>query len=607
MFIFSLFLMKQRYFLLIGFIIMFLWFFQNVLAASIPTTDLRLELLLTTWALDTSGINRIVTATGWAPQYKVDATTGVPFAQFGGSWGLTAITWWNWTNLDDFTISFWVKVRPQDFPGSGSTYFFNPYVAPYGYVSSSTGYYLPTILSSHTSPTVNAFSIRLRKDYQCALWGVKNWTWTWALYYHDSINNPGLWINCSKLNDSKWHIMVAKRYNRTLTLQIDSDTIYTGSGGNNDMYVGRIFSLGYFPLRADSWALIYQMWENPNITNSTSYFSWGLTKFRFYSRALTALEISALQDENIISQSELTGTWNISVALDSYNSPNLQLTLSWIPLSLSKNKVTYQFSTNSWTYVDVLSWSIIDTSTSTWSYKYRLVLNMSIYPDGITNVALRTKSGATFTTLGTVKFTKLDLPYWIIITEPPTSLSISKTQTAALIWTWGVLTMSITRWNICDATLIFDNYADMVFTSKSDNFTRICYKGHYAWIGKTIYQLSNPIQGITWPSNSLNWSRIFDDYLNWTKSAYAKINDTASTVLDLLAVSASASNGTVNGVTMVDINGDWLVDFLYSRNDPIRKSIIANNGNFTFRTVYKCATDTWATTMYYGDCADSTR
>lgn len=42
---------------------------------------------------------------------------------------------------------------------------------------------------------------------------------------------------------------------------------------------------------------------------------------------------------------------------------------------------------------------------------------------------------------------------------------------------------------------------------------------------------------------------------------------------------------------MTDINGDGLVDFLYSRNDPVRRAILINNGNYTFKTVYKCAID----------------
>ena len=65
---------------------------------------------------------------------------------------------------------------------------------------------------------------------------------------------------------------------------------------------------------------------------------------------------------------------------------------------------------------------------------------------------------------------------------------------------------------------------------------------------------------------------------------------------------------------MTDINGDGLVDFLYSRNDPVRRAIVVNNGNYTFRTVYRCAIDPLkdangviVSHTYYGDCADTTR
>jgi hypothetical protein len=54
-------------------------------ADSIPRDGLRLELLLATGAQDTSGNNRIVSATGIAPSYQIDPIYGVPYAQFSGS------------------------------------------------------------------------------------------------------------------------------------------------------------------------------------------------------------------------------------------------------------------------------------------------------------------------------------------------------------------------------------------------------------------------------------------------------------------------------------------------------------------------------------------
>ncbi len=77
-------------------------------AGSIPRTDLRLELMLATGSQDTSGNNRVVTATGIAPTYQIDPTYGVPFAQFGGSGGLSVNTSWV-SATDNFTISLWMK------------------------------------------------------------------------------------------------------------------------------------------------------------------------------------------------------------------------------------------------------------------------------------------------------------------------------------------------------------------------------------------------------------------------------------------------------------------------------------------------------------------
>ena len=154
--------------------------------------------------------------------------------------------------------------------------------------------------------------------------------------------------------------------------------------------------------------------------------------------------------------------------------------------------------------------------------------------------------------------------------------------------------MYITTSTACDASVTaFEPYSDLTFTNKLDNGKRVCYKAVYTSTNKTIYKLSSLIQGIqssTEMTTSIN-TKLFDTYLIWTKSGYPKITDTATLILDLLAVSATSSNGTINGVTMTDINGDGLVDFLYSRSDPVRRAIIVNNGNYTFRVTYKCAID----------------
>jgi hypothetical protein len=112
---------------------------------------------------------------------------------------------------------------------------------------------------------------------------------------------------------------------------------------------------------------------------------------------------------------------------------------------------------------------------------------------------------------------------------------------------------------------------------------------------------------------------LFADYTLWAKSAYPKPNDTASMVLELLSTVQRTNSynneifqwysiSTWNNITMTDINGDGLVDFLYSLPNPGRRAIIVNNGNYTFKTTYKCAIDVLnSVNTYYWDCADITR
>ena len=73
------FLVSCLFFLNIAFI------YPTFAAGSIPRDGLRLELLLATGTQDTSGNNRIVSATGIAPSYQTDPVYGVPYAQFSGS------------------------------------------------------------------------------------------------------------------------------------------------------------------------------------------------------------------------------------------------------------------------------------------------------------------------------------------------------------------------------------------------------------------------------------------------------------------------------------------------------------------------------------------
>lgn len=91
---------------------------------------------------------------------------------------------------------------------------------------------------------------------------------------------------------------------------------------------------------------------------------------------------------------------------------------------------------------------------------------------------LRIKNGESYQNIGTIGFNKSDAAYYITINSPDISNSESKTISATPS-TGGILSISVTRGSVCDATLIFDEYTDLLFTSKLDNSSRVCYKAYF--------------------------------------------------------------------------------------------------------------------------------
>ncbi len=89
----------------------------------------------------------------------------------------------------------------------------------------------------------------------------------------------------------------------------------------------------------------------------------------------------------------------------------------------------------------------------------------------------------------------------ITINNPNTQPAHSKTITASVDDQHYRLFLSINNPGIliCDRTLTFINYSEQTFNSESDNGKTICYKAKPGeGEENTIYQLSNPIQGIDW-------------------------------------------------------------------------------------------------------------
>ncbi len=593
--------MRSRIFYILVFLGSFSFSFLSVpfshWASVVPRDELRVEMMLSANSNDTSSTPKVVTATGNAPAFLVDGIYGVPYAKFSGTWGLRVTTGWNGTSTDNFTVSFWVKVKKSELPTMTGATYPAASVPPIGWVSGVSTQYLSTVFSTQLSQDINTLGFRIRSDYKCGV----GWKSHRPFYYYlDAINNPTTLIDCSRLSDEKWHVVILRRYNKVLNIRIDDQEVYNAI---NDMTIWKTIWIGQHLLLADTGALAYGLGQDPRMTNNFSYFRSGLFGFRLYSRYLTDAEILALSEEFQWAQSDIVWVGNTVIGLEWYTRPFLKFTLKNIPLSLDKWSVEYQYSSSGNIFLPIDVLSISNISTDTGSLAYRFSLDMTGISDGNITVTLRVKTGTSFQNIGTIKFIKSDTTFSITVNQPDTLLSSSKILSAIRSTGW-VLSMSLTRWNICDWTLVFEEYSELLFTSKIDNAQRVCYKSYFAGVGRTIYKLSDPIQGINSVSNTSLTAKIFDDYTYWTKSNYPRFNDTATLVLDLLWVSAASTNGTINGVTLTDINGDGLVDFLYSRNDPVRRSIIINNGNYTFKIAYKCAIDG---TMYYGDCADLTR
>lgn len=593
------------------------FFIASVSAAwPIPRTDLRLELMLATGSQDSSGNNRIVTATWVAPSYQVDPTYGVPFAQFGGNGGLRVNTAWSWSSNEDFTITLWTRVKKSELPALPFTDYSDVYSA-YPIFSSRwwnnlRANYLSHVFSFQDNHNTNAPKLTIRSDYKCWFGWIKYLDPYYGIYIYDTITNPFAWIDCSKLSDEKWHFISIKRTTKKVSIFIDDVEIYNWI---TDMVLPRNLVLWQSQLLADTGSRLYTAATNPILTNSSTPFRSSLAGFRFYSRSLNDIELDTLYNEYRYIQSELIWSENIQLSIDQYQKPYISFVINSIPLTLSTKSFAYQYSFDNINFTDLKSSSLMNISTNTGSLSYRTKIDVSNISDWRIQIYLKVKNKRTSQDIWSIIFFKSDVDYGISISEPDTSSASSKSIWAT-VTSWGNLFLSVTRGPICDATLIFEEYSELFFTNKSDNATRVCYKAYYPSTWKTIYKLSNPIQGINAANQlTVNYS-LFADYPLWVKSNYAKPNDTTSMILDLISVNSASSipgqpvtiNWAVNGITITDINGDGLVDFLYSVNSPVRRAIIINNGNYTFKIAYKCAIDGTAPNLvYYWDCADPTR
>ncbi len=76
--------------------------------------------------------------------------------------------------------------------------------------------------------------------------------------------------------------------------------------------------------------------------------------------------------------------------MDKYAKPNLYVFAKNISLALSKNDVTYEYSTDGISYAAITD--ITDISTSTGSISYRMGIDLTGKPDGKINLTYRIRA-----------------------------------------------------------------------------------------------------------------------------------------------------------------------------------------------------------------------
>lgn len=105
--------------------------------------------------------------------------------------------------------------------------------------------------------------------------------------------------------------------------------------------------------------------------------------------------------------------------------------------------------------------------------------------------------------------------------------------------------------------------------------------------------------GLTTAGDPMDPSYFFN-ITNWPTSTTPKQNDYMKHVLSFVD---AGSGSAILGSQFVDINGDGLLDYLFSQwpnNSTILGVIFLNNGSNNFTVGYKCA---YYAPNWYGDCA----
>jgi hypothetical protein len=471
-------------------------------------------------------------------------------------WSTPLSSWsqayWTWT----YSVSFYVKTLL-----SQRQNIYNAYSSSWDGTKTVYAWdYNPQTFFSTVVADGWSLNITLTSDYLC--------------------NSPYWSFNCSILKDEKKHNILIRKNLSTFDTYLDWIKVFT---------------------KPSTWTL-WNIWTTLTTYNSSatakSQFLWEISNLYIYNY---------MNDTNV--NTYFNVEWYISNSLTSklkwFTNNILTINFTGIQLGDKKETVDYEYSFDNINYTKISSWSLAEQTTSSWSLGYEYLLDVSNQPNWTWNLYFRTNKLWTTKFISKVTFVKETI-YDITINEPDKTDETSKNISASFS-SWA-LSMSLTRWATCNNTLTFEKYSNLTFNSTKDNWVRICYKWTDSSTLKDFYKLSNPIEWIV--SNVVYfWSDIFDYYTSWKYSSNIRNNDSTFMMLWLLAnwsvstqYNSTTTTTSTNLSSMVDINWDWLIDllFIWQANWVNKRSIMVNNWDYTFNTVYKCAS---TTNSYYWDCA----
>lgn len=421
-------------------------------------------------------------------------------------------------------------------------------------------------------------------------------------------------FSCTSLQDQATHNFLIRRNSTSFEVWLDNVKVFT-STLTNVWQFWTIFTQANTSASIDTRPnTIYysgcptSLWLNQNgvfMCNSRSWFLWIITNQKWYAWYMADNQVN----ETFVGLGNQS-TFTIGASLKEYVNNIMNIQFKFVPQSEKKDTTLYQYSWDNLNFTTISSWSLIETTGLNNTVTYDLSLDTTSRPDGTINLYLRNQKNGINKFIARITVIKDTSNLQININQPNTSSSQSK-YISASFWS-GSLSMSLTRWNICNSTLTFEKYTDVTFNSSIDNGIKICYKWVETWTNKEVFKLSNPIEGI-----DNGWvyydTGTFWNYRAWKYSKNVKVSD--STYWILWFILAAAPTNKREWYNMVDINWDWLIDVMYISQNSVwtvtedRRAIYVNNWDYTFVPVYKCVsiTNVSDTAQYkvwfYGDCA----